>query len=174
MFDHSFLSAVKRSPVATLPHAQHEARSVMLLEHLIETYNLDYDRDAIRHISDLITGRRPATDSLMPRFLYDVVANQTCGIDTDRFDYIARDVYNVGLQGCYGFDHKRLMKFAKVIDDHICFHRKEIFNVYHLFLTRFQLHRTSFPSSRTASTYPDIFVTQVPCITTALLSVLIP
>lgn len=128
------------------PNAQHEARSVMLLEHLIDTYSLDYDRSAIRDISSLITGDRPMSkeDARIPRFLFDVVANQTCGIDTDRFDYIARDVYNVGLQGCYGFDHKRLMKFAKVVNDNICFHRKEIFNVYHLFLTRFQLHRTVY------------------------------
>ncbi len=146
MFDHRFLPLVDGGAVREHPHAQHEARSVMLLEHLIDTYALDYDRHAIRAISSLITGDRPVagTQSTVPRFLYDVVANQTCGIDTDRFDYIARDVYNVGLQGCYGFDHKRLMKFAKVVDDSICFHRKEIFNVYHLFLTRFQLHRTVY------------------------------
>jgi len=119
----------------------------MLLEHLIDTYNLDYDSESIKQISSLIVGNRNDSSSLVPKFIYDVVANQTCGIDTDRFDYIARDVYNVGLQTCYGFDHKRLMKFAKVIDDNICFHRKEFFNVYHLFLTRFQLHRTFFSLS---------------------------
>jgi len=100
--------------------------------------------DDIAAISSLITGKRPVNEAPVPKFLYDVVANETCGIDTDRFDYIARDVYNVGLQTSYGFDHQRLMKFAKVIDDNICFHQKEFFNVYHLFLTRFQLHRTVY------------------------------
>ncbi len=120
----------------------------MLLKHLIDTYNLDYDAQTVRQISSLITGTRPlpGRDSMVPLFVYDVVANSRSGIDTDKFDYLARDVYNVGLQSNYGFDHKRLMKFAKVIDDSICFHRKEIFNVYHLFLTRFQLHRTCLPS----------------------------
>lgn len=143
MFDHVFLPNVTRhGDLDENPRMTHEARSLMLLEHLVDTYNLDYDRASVRHIGDLIMGCRPKTESesLTPLFVFDVVANGRSGIDTDKFDYLARDVYNVGLQGHYGFDHRRLMKFAKVVDDSICFHRKEIFNVYHLFLTRFQLH----------------------------------
>jgi len=81
---------------------------------------------------------------VVPKFLYDVVANETCGIDTDRFDYIARDVYNIGKSISNGFDHQRLMRFAKVIGDNICFHSKEFHTVYDLFLTRFQLHRSVY------------------------------
>ena len=126
----------------------------MLFEHLVETEHLDYDRETVRLVTDFITGKRPVcanAEAATPRFLYDVVANSKTGIDTDKFDYIARDVYNIGLQAAYGFDHRRLMKFAKVIEDDICFHQKEIFNVYHLFLSRFQLHRKLLCIMRTLS-----------------------
>lgn len=159
MWDHGFLPQVMRhGSLQNSPLIQHEARSVMLFEHLIETYNIDLDRCQVRHIGDLITGVVPTgarnDGALAPRFLYNVVANVKTGIDTDKFDYLARDVYNVGLQGAYGFDHRRLMKFAKVIGDDLCFHRKEIFNVYHLFLTRFQLHRTFAVAATAISRLP--------------------
>jgi deoxynucleoside triphosphate triphosphohydrolase SAMHD1 len=148
MFDHVFLPSVTRhgAAFASHPHMEHENRSVMLFEHLVDEGNLDWDRERIRHIGHMIAGGRPNrldASSLTPRFLYEIVANEQHGIDTDKWDYLSRDVYNLGLPGS-GFDHRRLMKFAKVSGDSIAFHRKEIFNVYHLFLTRFQLHRTVY------------------------------
>lgn len=142
-FDHVFLPAVaeKVPSLRDSPLLQHEERSVLLFEHCVDEFNIDLTKEEIRAVGQLIRGDKRA-GSLTPRFMYDIVANSTTGIDTDKFDYLARDVHNVGLQGAYGFDHRRLMNFAKVVDDNICFHRKEIFNVYHLFLTRFQLHRT--------------------------------
>lgn len=146
MFDHCFLPAIcnRRSLSSdAYRHLQHEQRSVSLFEHCVETYSLDIEREHVRSISHLITGCKQK-NSIVPEFMYQIVANTSTGIDTDKFDYLARDVYNVGLQGSYGFDYRRLMKFAKVIGDNICFHRKELFNVYHLFLTRYQLHRTVY------------------------------
>lgn len=155
VFDHDFLPAVlqqngeylqsprggmEREP---LNFMDHEDRSVALFEHCVDTYQLDFEREHIHLIGDLIRGFRRRNSSLAPPFLFQFVANAQTAIDTDKFDYIARDVYNVGLQGAYGFDHRRLMRFAKIVGDDVCFHRKELFNVYHLFLTRFQLHRTS-------------------------------
>lgn len=145
-FDHCFLPAVcsRRSLSSTAcRYLQHEQRSVALFEHCVDTYSLDIEREHVRLIGHLITGSFQKT-SVMPPFMFQIVANAMTGIDTDKFDYLARDVYNVGLQGSYGFDYRRLMKFAKVIGDNICFHRKELFNVYHLFLTRYQLHRTVY------------------------------
>ncbi|CAN8071585.1 unnamed protein product [Agarophyton chilense] len=145
MFDHVFLQAVaqKHEQFRNSPFLRHEERSVALFEHCVNAFNIDLTHEDIRTVGQLIRGDKSA-GTLIPRFLYDVVANSSTGIDTDKFDYLARDVYNVGLQGAYGFDHRRLMNFAKVVGDNICFHRKEIFNVYHLFLTRFQLHRTVY------------------------------
>lgn len=147
LFDHGFLSAIcKRRSLSptTAQYLHHEPRSVLLFENCVETYSLDFEREHVRLIGDLIMGKRREQNSILPPFMFQIVANAKTGIDTDRFDYLARDVYNVGLQGSYGFDHRRLTKFAKVIGDDICFHRKELFNVYHLFLTRYQLHRTVY------------------------------
>lgn len=40
-------------------------------------------------------------------FLLQLVANGVTGIDTDKFDYLARDTHNLGLSSA--FDHKRLL-----------------------------------------------------------------
>lgn len=147
LFDYKFLPAIMKLrslPESATPFLQHEARSTALFEHCIDQYGIDLEREEVRVVSDLISGHRNHQSSLVPNFLYQIVANASTGIDTDKFDYLARDVYNVGLRGAYGFDYHRLMRFGKIVGDDLCFHRKELFNVYHLFLTRFQLHRT-FP-----------------------------
>lgn len=158
MFDHTFLPTILEQngkhqqqhlsiPAGhkkALNFIHHEDRSVALFEHCVDTYQLDIEREHIHLIGDLIRGCSRRHSSLAPPFLFQFVANANTGIDTDKFDYLARDVYNVGLQGAYGFDHRRLIRFAKIVGDHVCFHRKELFNVYHLFLTRFQLHRKFF------------------------------
>jgi HD superfamily phosphohydrolase len=49
-------------------------------------------------------------------WLFDIVSNKRNSIDVDKFDYITRDKYMLGLkQGT--FDYKLLLKSAKVIDD---------------------------------------------------------
>lgn len=146
LFDHSFLPAITRRHNLSLSltnFLQHERRSISLFHHCINTYNLDIPLEHERLICDLILGKTHLNSSLAPPFLFQIVANNHNAIDTDKFDYLARDVNNVGLQGTYGFDHRRLMRFAKVVGNNVCFHHKELFNVYHLFLTRFQLHRKS-------------------------------
>ena len=66
---------------------------------------------------------------------YEIVANGTNSIDVDKFDYLARDSRACGV-AC-SFDHKRLMTFSRVLDNHICYHAKEAMNVYSLFNTRY-------------------------------------
>lgn len=145
-FDYGFLPAARSRVRLPDDLMTHEARSVKLFEHCVDKYQIDLEKEDIRCVASLIRGEKHNASTLIPKFLYDVVANSTTGIDTDKFDYIARDTYNVGLRAAYGFDCSRLINFAKVVQDNICFHRKELFNVYHLFLTRFQLHRT-YPGS---------------------------
>jgi len=70
---------------------------------------------------------------------FDIVANAHNSIDVDKFDYIARDCLNIGIKSSYDF--KRLMKYSKVIDDHICFSSKEVYTVYELFHTRYSLFK---------------------------------
>lgn len=127
------------------PNMQHEARSVMLFEDLVERNGIDLEKDEVRAICAMIQGGKPSgkdNSSLVPGFAYDVVANSKHGLDLDKLDYIPRDCYSLHLP--LGFDSRRLMRFAKVVGEDICFHQKEIYSVYQLYLTRFQLHRTVY------------------------------
>lgn len=48
-------------------------------------------------------------------FLYEIVSNKLTGVDVDKFDYLARDTFHLGIQ-CT-FDHLRFITFCKVIPD---------------------------------------------------------
>ena len=71
--------------------------------------------------------------------MYEVVANKRNSVDVDKFDYISRDCHNVGIKSSYDF--ARLMNFNRVIKGEICFHAKEVFNIYEMFHTRYSLHK---------------------------------
>jgi HD superfamily phosphohydrolase len=72
-------------------------------------------------------------------YMYEIVANWRNGIDVDKFDYMPRDALNSGVKTT--FDFSRLMKFSRVIDNQICYHAKEVFNIYELFHTRYVLFK---------------------------------
>uniref|UniRef100_A0A673G234 HD domain-containing protein n=1 Tax=Sinocyclocheilus rhinocerous TaxID=307959 RepID=A0A673G234_9TELE len=76
-------------------------------------------------------------------FLYEIVANKVNGIDVDKWDYLVRDCYYLGIP-C-GFDSQRLLKSARVCNvnerKHICFRDKVADNIYGMFHTRYTLHR---------------------------------
>lgn len=60
-------------------------------------------------------------------------------VDVDKFDYLARDCYNLGLKSSY--DSSRLMTHSRVIDGEICYQAKEAFNLYEMFHTRYNMHK---------------------------------
>ena len=45
----------------------------------------------------------------------------------------------VGLE--YGFKHNRMFTMSKVIDNEICYHKKEAFNINEFFRLRYNLHK---------------------------------
>lgn len=79
-------------------------------------------------------------------YLYEIVANKRTGIDVDKFDYFSRDCHGLGISN--SFDHKRYMKFARVIEVNgklqICVRDKEVGNVYDMFHTRNSLFRRAY------------------------------
>ncbi len=46
--------------------------------------------------------------------LMQIVANKRNGVDVDKWDYLARDSHYLGLRN--SFDHRRFMKYVRVID----------------------------------------------------------
>ncbi|XP_030831748.1 deoxynucleoside triphosphate triphosphohydrolase SAMHD1 [Strongylocentrotus purpuratus] len=145
---------------------KHEHLSVLMFDHLIEENHLEaklkengLDGEDLLFIREQIEGlpkdssQKQNDDVWLYKgrgreksFLYEIVANKRNGIDVDKWDYFARDCLNLGIAS--SFDHKRYMKFARVIevdgDKQICSRDKEIGNLYDMFHTRNNLHRRAY------------------------------
>ena len=78
--------------------------------------------------------------SLINKWLYSIVSNKRNSIDADKFDYILRDAYNVGIKNIF-FDVKRLINSSRIVNDDLAFHHKNQSNLYGLFLSRYKLYK---------------------------------
>ncbi|KAI9499236.1 HD phosphohydrolase domain-containing protein [Zychaea mexicana] len=118
----------------------HEQASEMMLEYLIDDNNIDIERNEINLIKDLIAGTPRSQNKYDGRaFLFDIVANKRNSVDVDKFDYIERDAQNLGLRSSY--DAKRLLMYSRVVNNEICYHHKEVYNLYEMFYTRYSLFK---------------------------------
>ncbi|KAG6557791.1 hypothetical protein Mapa_000558 [Marchantia paleacea] len=127
VFDNEFLPKI-------LPGEKwsHEEMSVDMIDYIVDLHHIDIDSGDLRRVKS----------SKEKRFLYDIVANGRNGIDVDKFDYIERDTRACGIGN--SFSYSRLMENMRVMDDEICYRAKEARNVYNLFQTRADLHRTVY------------------------------
>lgn len=158
MFDAMFIPAAR-------PNSEwkHEEASVKMFDHMIKVNNLlpsfskyNLEENDVIFIKELIAGTAldAAGSQDWPfrgreagkRYLYEIVANKRTGIDVDKFDYFSRDCHNLGISN--SFDHKRYMKFARVINVkgklQICVRDKEAGNIYDMFHTRNSLFRRAY------------------------------
>ncbi|KAJ3079733.1 SAM domain and HD [Quaeritorhiza haematococci] len=133
----------------------HEQGSEMMLDDLIADNAIEAPPDSnftlgereIKFIKNLIQGDREKHYNPEKMFLFDIVANKRNSVDVDKFDYLLRDCFNLGMKSSY--DPTRLMTFSRVIDNEICFYHKESFNLYEMFQTRYSIfkriytHKTS-------------------------------
>lgn len=125
----------KRIP-ETHKFRHHEHRSCEILARINRLYDIGLSEENLSQIQRMI---HPIIDEDRKNFLYQIVSNGMNGIDVDKFDYIARDTKALGIH--YGFDHKRIFPYVKVINKEICFSNKVIFNIFELFDTRYRLHK---------------------------------
>lgn len=118
----------------------HENRSCLLLRYINTKYDVGLLEEQLEIICDMInpTGKNNS-------FLYSIISNQLNSLDVDKIDYIQRDIYMVGLE--YGFKHNRIFTMAKVIDNEICYHKKEAFNINEFFRLRYNLHKRVYNHS---------------------------
>ena len=133
LFDHDFLETFYND--SKTPNLYHEERSCNILKKIVLEYQINISPDRVAIICDLIY---PTQKILKQSWLYEIVANCDNGIDVDKFDYLCRDCYNLGISK--SSDHLRLLKYARVIDNHICYPKKMIFDINNLFQTRHMLH----------------------------------
>ncbi|XP_060566071.1 deoxynucleoside triphosphate triphosphohydrolase SAMHD1-like isoform X2 [Ruditapes philippinarum] len=101
-------------------------------------------------------------------YMYEIVANKRNGIDVDKWDYLARDSYMLGVK--INFDYHRCFATARVLRvnglsgpngesnenestdsrrdivprKQICYREKEAQNLYDMFYTRMTLHKQAY------------------------------
>jgi len=77
----------------------------MMLDYLIDENHIDIDQHGRNFVKSLIDGV-PLSSSVREErgFLFEIVANKRNSVDVDKFDYISRDCYNVGLKTSYDFE----------------------------------------------------------------------
>ena len=125
----------------------HEARSNMLLEHIINTTELkdQITKSEIEFIKNIIKPKKTNKG-----FLYQIVSNSETGIDVDKFDYILRDTKTIGL--LYSYDFSRLIDDIEIIDNCICYPKKLAYDLTYLYKTRFRLHKQVYRHKVTINT----------------------
>ncbi|XP_053353441.1 deoxynucleoside triphosphate triphosphohydrolase SAMHD1-like isoform X1 [Clarias gariepinus] len=124
---------------------EHETGSVKMFDHLVKVNNLEPVMEGyglslptdLDFIKEQITGELDRSEIMYKgrptekEFLYEIVANKRTGIDVDKWDYIARDSYHLGIQT--SSDHRGFIKFTRKVKD-----------VYNMFNTRYSLHHEAY------------------------------
>lgn len=133
-FSHAFEAWVRRD--FPLLNFHHEDMSLKLFDLMVDENSIDMSSDNTRLIKAFIKGENYRSER---HWLFDIVANRRNSIDVDKFDYISRDSYSIGIKSSY--DSSRLLRFSRVIDDEICYYAKESYNIYEMFHTRYSLFK---------------------------------
>ncbi len=135
MFDNEFVPLITQKPWT------HENMSIRMLEHLVEDNDISIEDSDLKFIQSLIDPKNCSIPHQFreKKYLYDIISNTRNGIDVDKFDYVRRDCHYIGMNS--SFDDRRLMNLCRVVDQQICFHEKEVYDVYELFHMRYRLFR---------------------------------
>ena len=133
---HAFDSEIIPRLVGENKHIAHEWRSCQLLRQIIKAEKVIFTEKEIVFIENCI---QPVDTENERLFLYEIVSNSLNGIDVDKFDYLRRDPYNLGLD--YHFNSDRFIEQARVIDDHICFPEQLGKSIMHMMSIRYEFLR---------------------------------
>jgi len=119
----------------------HERRSILILEHIVNKYNINLDKEDINFIGDLINPYDLDFSKIdkNKHFLYEIVSNRRNGIDVDKFDYLKRDTFYLGLS--FSLDCSRIIKYVRVIDGKLSYLDKTYYHILEMYEIRNKLHR---------------------------------
>ena len=115
-------------------NSRHEIRSQLIFQQIVKKYKLKINNDEINFLNNLIDPNNDNND-----FIYQILSNKENSIDCDKFDYLLRDTFNLGLP--FSFDCNRFIENAKVINNKLCYSIKLYYDIYDLFNLRFRLHK---------------------------------
>eukprot|EP01067_Filipodium_phascolosomae_P009621 Filipodium_phascolosomae@DN8707_c0_g1_i1.p1 len=95
--------------------------SLRLIDELLAKNDIPLEAHRVANIKALICkDYRHEHSFTAPRWTMDIIANETCGVDVDKWDYLVRDAYCVGVPT--GFDVNRLLTTCRVEQEHLVFH----------------------------------------------------
>jgi hypothetical protein len=122
----------------------HEYRSIIFLEYIIKKHNIKIDNNQFQVIKDLIYPKISTYELWdekykIGKWIFQIISNPVNDIDVDKMDYIVRDNTTVGLK--LSFDPMRIIKYAKAIDDNICYSTRVEDEIYNMFYIRYRLHK---------------------------------
>ena len=117
----------------------HEYRSCLLLDEIIKNLNIKYSKNQILFIKSLICPKYFKKMNQYPKFLYQIISNEDTSLDVDKFDYLKRDPYNIGLNK--HIDFERLIQNIKIIDNEIYYPNKISNQISEIFEIRFKFFR---------------------------------
>lgn len=141
-FSHTFNSILFRLGVGA--EWEHEEFSGDIIRYLVDQNNIDIDSEMISLIHSLITGEKRHMEH---QWIYQIVANKTNSIDVDKFDYICRDIYHLGLHSL-SVDYSRVYNDCRIINDTICFTEKNDLTLASIFESRFSLHKKVYKHNK--------------------------
>ena len=144
VFDGCFIRQLQENKGMTSGFWTHEEGSTMMFRDLVDSNQAVADvltEDDVKQINNLVLGGKPQAGE--KAWIYEIVSNSRNGIDVDKFDYINRDTQKMNVKNS-SFNHEKIMKSARVIEDEICYNSKEDFEISKLFSTRYNLYRDCY------------------------------
>ncbi|ADO67161.1 putative HD superfamily phosphohydrolase [Cafeteria roenbergensis virus] len=91
------------------------------------------------------------------KWIYQIISNPSTGIDVDKFDYIIRDSVYCGVTVSFNFD--RIIKMSQIIDNEIIYPWKIRFNIFEMYLSRYEMHRQIYHHKTVMSL--EILISQI-------------
>ena len=137
LFDDHFLKLKITSESDNYEFVHHEFRSIFLVGHIIKNDNElseKFDDGDILFIQSLIN---PSTEN--NGFIYQIVSNKLNDIDIDKFDYLTRDSFYLGID--FGFNYKKLINKGLIINNNICYLDNSFKYIINMFEARKQLSK---------------------------------
>jgi len=124
----------------------HEERGCKLIREMVKKYNLSIKKTELSEIISMINPKDTKRKKKTKMWNYQIVANKVNQLDVDKMDYIQRDCFYLGMK-CSG-EYSRLMKDVRVVTvgntKQIAWSIKLQYDIFHLFSTRYRLHKTVY------------------------------
>lgn len=114
----------------------HEERSVQLFQYIMKKYQIGLCEKEIALVVALIKGEKLQG---YPEWIFEIISNSRTQLDVDKCDYLVRDAYHLGMPS--QLQIARIYKFARVIDDKLCFHQKVYLQIADVFMARYRQHK---------------------------------